>query len=316
MGDFALFKMSKRTNLDIKDTACLHIVHNFQHPTSCPITKSTQTTMANAPKKNVLPLPAGTYGNSTKRSTQQRQQANQGKCGLEADQVRALGALHRLRSKKQLAAQKRRETHFFSNEEKEKWIEGYVERETAGAGKRVEDTEAQIRQEQEDTDTAENVGLTTTEPEKTFHEMMFAIGDSLSDITSSDDGDNGEDEDNAEIEQGQLSENDEPGWVTGTITKTVQQRMEMFRQKQMKLDGVTQSGWKDAAEYFHETVEKYGTSELRVPAVVKPQTDDDAAEHAPTTFGELMECLDIVPGISQMPQGTSRPGSSHMSLGS
>ena len=29
-----------------------------------------------------------------------------------------------------------------------------------------------------------------------------------------------------------------------------------------------------------------------------------------------MEKLDIVPGISQMPQGTSRPGSSHIRLGS
>jgi len=29
-----------------------------------------------------------------------------------------------------------------------------------------------------------------------------------------------------------------------------------------------------------------------------------------------MERLDIVPGISQMPQGTSRPGSSHIRLGS
>jgi len=27
-----------------------------------------------------------------------------------------------------------------------------------------------------------------------------------------------------------------------------------------------------------------------------------------------MECLDIVPGILQMPQGTSRPGSSYMRL--
>jgi hypothetical protein len=28
-GNFALFKMSKRTNLDINDAACLHIVHNL-----------------------------------------------------------------------------------------------------------------------------------------------------------------------------------------------------------------------------------------------------------------------------------------------
>jgi hypothetical protein len=29
-----------------------------------------------------------------------------------------------------------------------------------------------------------------------------------------------------------------------------------------------------------------------------------------------METLDITPGKSQMPQGTSRPGSNHMTLGS
>jgi len=51
-----------------------------------------------------------------------------------------------------------------------------------------------------------------------------------------------------------------------------------------------------------------------VPAVVQPQTDDDAAAPAPTTYRELMECLEIVSGMSQMPQGTSRPGSSHIRL--
>jgi len=34
-----------------------------------------------------------------------------------------------------------------------------------------------------------------------------------------------------------------------------------------------------------------------VPAVVKPQTADDVAGPALITFGKLMECLDIVPGI-------------------
>jgi hypothetical protein len=46
-----LCKMSKRTNLDIKDAACLHIVHILQHPTSR-TTKSAQTTIVNAPKQN------------------------------------------------------------------------------------------------------------------------------------------------------------------------------------------------------------------------------------------------------------------------
>jgi hypothetical protein len=102
----------------------------------------------------------------------------------------------------------------------------------------------------------------------------------------------------------------------GTITKMVHQHMERFRKKHMKLDELTQPGWEDAADYFNEQDKKYGTFELRVLAVVPPHPDDDTLAPPPTTFGELMESLDIVPGISQMPQGTSRPGSSDISLGS
>jgi hypothetical protein len=65
------------------------------------------------------------------------------------------------------------------------------------------------------------VGLTTTELEKVFDEMIVAIGDSLSDFASSHDGDDGEDEDDEETEKGQLSEDDDPGWVVGTIIKMV-----------------------------------------------------------------------------------------------
>jgi len=144
---------------------------------------------------------------------------------------------------------------------------------------------------------------------------MAAIGDNLSDLASSDDGEDVEDEDQ-ETELGKLSEDDQPGWVMATIPKTVQQRMESFRQKQMKLDELTQPGWEDVADCFRERDKKYGTAELRVPEVVQPQTDDDASAPPPSTFGERMERLDIVPGISQMPQGTSRPGSSHIRLGS
>jgi hypothetical protein len=84
----------------------------------------------------------------------------------------------------------------------------------------------------------------------------------------------------------------------------------------MKLEELTQPGWDDPADYFRERDEKYGTTKLRVPAVVPPQPKDDAPPRPPATFGELMESLDIVPGIGQRPQGTSQPGSSHTRLGS
>jgi hypothetical protein len=102
----------------------------------------------------------------------------------------------------------------------------------------------------------------------------------------------------------------------GTISKTVQHRMESFRQKQLRLDELTQPGWGDAADYFRERDMKYGTAELKIPAVGKPQENSTAATPSPTTFGELMQALDIVPGQSQIPQVTSRQGTSQMRLGS
>jgi hypothetical protein len=89
-----------------------------------------------------------------------------------------------------------------SNEEKEKWIEYFVERETAGARKRVEDAEAAVQQEQDDMTQAEIAGFTAREPQKTYEEMLVAIGDSLSDHASSDDGEDGEYEDDEESGKG------------------------------------------------------------------------------------------------------------------
>jgi len=62
----------------------------------------------------------------------------------------------------------------------------------------VEDTEAAAQREQEDMKKAENAGLTNRELEQTVQEMMVGIGDSLSDLSSYDigeDGDNDGDED-------------------------------------------------------------------------------------------------------------------------
>jgi len=210
----------------------------------------------------------------------------------------------------------RRETHFLSNEEKEKWIEDYVERETAGARNRVEDAESAVQQEQDDMTQAEIAGLMSRVPEMTFEEMLVSIGGCLSDLATSDDGEDGDEEADEETEQGNMSEDDEPGWVMRTITKMDQQRKERFRQMQMKLDELTRPGWEDAPDYFREQEKKYDTTELRVPAIVQPQTMDDAPAPPPATFGEVMESLDNVPGISQKPQMTSRPGSSHIRLGS
>jgi hypothetical protein len=97
---------------------------------------------------------------------------------------------------------------------------------------------------------AESWGLTSREPGETFEEMLDGIGDSLSDLASSDNGEGGENNEHAE--QRELSADDETGWMMGTISKTVHHRLGNFRQQRMMFDVITQPGWGDAADNFRE----------------------------------------------------------------
>jgi len=75
---------------------------------------------------------------------------NQGKPGLDAERFRAVGAVRSLQSKKRPAAGTCQKTHFLSNKEKKKWIEDYVDRETAVARKLVKDAETATEQVQDE----------------------------------------------------------------------------------------------------------------------------------------------------------------------
>jgi len=193
-----------------------------------------------------------------------------------------------------------------------------VERETAVARKRVQDAAAGILHALKDMTTAENVGATTRKPETMFEDMLHAIGESLSHLACSDDMQDGEEEESEEkdTELSKLSDDNVPGWVIGPMSKTVQHRMESFRQKQMTLDRLTQLGLGDAANYFGEKDVKYGTAELKVPAVVNPQMDTTGATPSPPRFGEHMQTLDIFRRQSQMAPVTSPPGCTQWRLGS
>jgi hypothetical protein len=91
--------------------------------------------------------------------------------------------------------------------------------------------------------TAESAEATTRKPKKMLEEILNAIGDSLNDHASSDNvqdgqhvGDNDED-----TKLSKLRDDDVPGWVTCTISKTVQHRMECLGQKQKRVDELTQT---------------------------------------------------------------------------
>jgi len=103
---------------------------------------------------------------------------------------------------------------------------------------RVETAETAIMQELNDMTTAESLGATTRKPETKFEMIWNAIGDSPIVLASSDDKQDGEDVeyDEEDTEHSKLSDEDKPGWVMDTISKTVQHRMESFLRKQMSFD--------------------------------------------------------------------------------
>jgi hypothetical protein len=147
--------------------------------------------------------------------------------------------------------------------------------------------------------------------------IFNAIGDTLSNLASPNAEQDGEDkeDDEADTDLGKLTDDDEPGWVMGTISKSVQHRRESFRPKQMRLDTMTQPGWGDTSNNFRGRDVKYGTAELNLPAVVKTKINMTAASASPTTTGEHTLTLDIVRGQLVMLAVTSRPGSTQTRLG-
>jgi hypothetical protein len=82
----------------------------------------------------------------------------------------------------------------------------------------------------------------------------------------------------------------------------------------MRLDELMQPGWGDAADYICERYMKHGKTELKVPAVVKPQTDMTALTPSQTTSAKIMQMFEIIPGQLQMLQVTSRPECCEMRL--
>jgi hypothetical protein len=135
--------------------------------------------------------------------------------------------------------------HCVSNDEHEKWIEDYVEKETTAARKKVQVTETVIMQELEDMATSDNAGATARKPETMFDGMFNAIPDGPSHLASSNDEQNGEGEEDNEEDTGlgKLSDDDNPGWVKGTISDTLQHCIEICPQKRIWLHELTQPGW-------------------------------------------------------------------------
>ena len=67
-------------------------------------------------------------------------------------------------------------------------------------------------------------------------EVIITIQHTLSDLATSDNGEHGEDLDVKKTAQSLVSDNEEPGWVIGTLTRIAQQALRRFLRMQIKLD--------------------------------------------------------------------------------
>jgi len=135
-------------------------------PSCCP-----NLTMVNAQKTNLLPQPVGISSKLTNLSTRRHHLVNENKSCFNAEWVWTLGALRSIKFSTMLTAVKWWQMHVLSNKEKEKWIEGYVDRDPAVERQRVQDTETGTMQEQKDNRNAEKVRSTTRKPDTAFEEM-------------------------------------------------------------------------------------------------------------------------------------------------
>jgi hypothetical protein len=75
--------------------------------------------------------------------------------------------------------------------------------------------------------------------------MLNTVRDSLGHLACSEakeDAADDEEDDDDDTELRKLSGDDEPGWVMGTISKTVHHHIESFWQNQMRLGNIMQPG--------------------------------------------------------------------------
>lgn len=75
-----------------------------------------------------------------------------------------------------LATKTKQDKHLFSDHEKEKSSDHYVERTTGGARQPVNDAEATGCHEQDDTKHAETPQLMTREPDKPIKKLLHPMG--------------------------------------------------------------------------------------------------------------------------------------------
>jgi hypothetical protein len=104
-------------------------------------------------------------------------------------------------------------------------------------------------QEEENLRNVVNTRSTTRQPETPFEAMLNAIGDSLSDLAYSDDNQDGVDKnDDEDTDLWKLINDDEPGWLIGTISKMIFHRIKSFGQTLIQLDKLRPPRWGDMAD--------------------------------------------------------------------
>jgi hypothetical protein len=234
-------------------------------------------------KKNLKPLPAGKHGKSKKASTLRRHRCNEGKSAHEAERIRALNALRSLRSKKRLAAAKKKEVKDMDEEERGRWIDDYVEKETRVARQRVEAADAAVKADMEKVYDPKTVD----EPKKTFQELLALVGDDIDNVVPSDDDDDWDDseedsdEEAEEDDDARSASGDIHDFVPGQMDKTTMAEIAAARARIGRMFELTKEGYAEAEAFWRKRDQEVGVDTLKHSLLPFPSSEHDCDNDIP-----------------------------------
>jgi hypothetical protein len=226
-------------------------------------------------KKNLKPLPAGKTGKSRNPSTLRRHRYNAERSAHEAERIRALNALRTLKSRKRKAATKMKEIQGMSEDQREKWIENYVERETQVARQRVEAADAAVNEDMENEYGAPPAVRTK---KRTFEELLALVGDDLDNVVPSDDDDDDDDEEEPDEDEDEKEWADDDDFVPGQMDKTTMAEIAAARARTSRIFELTKEGYAEAEAFWRKRDEEVGVDTLKHGRLPVPRSETEKSD--------------------------------------
>jgi hypothetical protein len=167
-----------------------------------------------------------------------------------------------------------------SEDQREKWIENYVERETQVARQRVEAADAAVNEDMEREYVPGAMPSASTK-KRTFEELLALVGDDLDNVVPSDDDDD-DDEEEPDEDEDEKEWADDDDFVPGQMDKTTMAEIAAARARTSRMFELTKEGYAEAEAFWRKRDEEVGVDTLKHGSLPVPsaETDNDDEREA------------------------------------